>query len=78
MTTSITVRDIDPGYNSWLSGEAPQVAVTVEKLVRRLIHEKCARTVRRPTGLLRAVTLHEPGGGNESADRRADLPGCPA
>ena len=48
MGTSITVRDIDPGDKSWLQREAQQVGVSMEELVRRLIHEKRARTERRP------------------------------
>ena len=47
MTTSITVRDIDPGDKSWLRREARQVGVSMEELVRRLIHEKRKKTERR-------------------------------
>ena len=38
MGTSITVRDIDPGDKSWLRREARQTGVSMEELVRRLIH----------------------------------------
>ncbi len=48
MGTSITVRDIDPGDKSWLRREARQVGVSMEEFVRRLIHEKRAKTERRP------------------------------
>ncbi|MDE0345787.1 MAG: hypothetical protein OXI66_08390 [Boseongicola sp.] len=48
MGTSITVRDIDPGDKSWLRREARHVGVSMEELVRRLIHEKRAKTERRP------------------------------
>ena len=48
MSTSITVRDIDPGDKSWLRQEARQIGVSMEELVRRLIHEKRAKTERRP------------------------------
>ena len=48
MGTSITVRDIDPGDKSWLRREARQVGVSMEELVRRLIHEKRTKTERRP------------------------------
>ena len=48
MTISITVRDIDPGDKSWLRREARQIGVSMEELVRRLIHEKRVRTERRP------------------------------
>ena len=47
MGTSITVRDIDPGDKSWLRREARQSGVSMEELVRRLIHEKRAKTERR-------------------------------
>lgn len=48
MSSSITVRDIDPADKSWLKREARQVGVSMEELVRRLIHEKRAKTERRP------------------------------
>ena len=48
MSTSITVRDIDPGDKSWLRREARQTGVSMEELVRRLIHEKRTQTERRP------------------------------
>ena len=48
MGTSITVRDIDPEDKSWLRREARQMGVSMEELVRRLIHEKRVRTERRP------------------------------
>ena len=48
MSNSITVRDIDPGDKSWLRREARQIGVSMEELVRRLIHEKRIQTERRP------------------------------
>ncbi len=48
MSTSITVRDIDPGDKSWLRREARQIGVSMEELVRRLIHEKRTRAEARP------------------------------
>ena len=48
MGTSITVHDIDPGDKSWLRWESRQIGVSMEELVRRLIHEKCTKTERRP------------------------------
>ncbi len=48
MSSSITVRDIDPGDKSWLKREARQVGVSMEELVRRLIREKRDKTERRP------------------------------
>ena len=47
MSTSITVRDIDPGDKSWLRREARRTGVSTEELVRRLIHEKRTKTERR-------------------------------
>ena len=50
MSTNITVRDIDPGDKSWLRREARRIGVSMEELVRRLIHEKrkTPKTERRP------------------------------
>ena len=48
MSTSLTVRDIDPADKSWLRREARHVGVSMEEFVRRLIHEKRTRTERRP------------------------------
>ncbi len=47
MSTSLTVRDIDPGDKSWLRREARQIGVSMEELVRRLIHEKRTKTEHR-------------------------------
>ena len=47
MGTSITVRDIDPEDKSWLRREARQAGISMEELVRRLIHEKHTKTERR-------------------------------
>ncbi|MCY3810943.1 MAG: hypothetical protein OXH15_04010 [Gammaproteobacteria bacterium] len=48
MSTSITVRDIDPADKSWLRREARQVGVSMEEFVRRMIHEKREKTESRP------------------------------
>ena len=48
MSTSIVVRDIDPGDKSWLRREARRIGVSMEELVRRLIHEKRTGTEHRP------------------------------
>ena len=48
MSTSITVRDIDPGDKSWLRRFSRQRGVSMEEMVRRLIHEKRAKTERHP------------------------------
>ena len=44
MRDSLTVRDIDPGDKSWLRREARRTGVSMEEVVRRLIHEKRTRT----------------------------------
>lgn len=48
MSTSITVRNIDPADKSWLRREARRVGVSMEELVRRLIHEERTKTEHRP------------------------------
>ena len=48
MGSSITVRDIDPGDQSWLKREARHVGVSMEEFVRRLIREQRTKTERRP------------------------------
>ena len=48
MSTSITVRDIDPADKTWLRREARQLGVSMEELIRRLIHEKRTKSDRRP------------------------------
>ncbi len=40
MTTSIIVRDIDPGDKALLQREFRQTEVSMDELVRRLIHEQ--------------------------------------
>jgi plasmid stability protein len=48
MSSTLTVRDIDPGDKSWLKREARQVGVSMEEFVRQMIHEKRLKTERRP------------------------------
>ncbi len=48
MSTSITIRHMDPGDKSWLQRESRRIGVSMEELVRRLIHEKRIKTERRP------------------------------
>ena len=48
MSTSIVIRNIDPGDKSWLQREARQTGVSVEEVVRRLIREGRAKRERRP------------------------------
>ncbi len=47
MSSTITVRRIDPGDKSWLQNEARQAGVSMEEFVRRLIRERRERTQRR-------------------------------
>ena len=47
MSTGIAVRDIDLEDNSWLRREARQIGVSMEELVRRLIHDRRTKTERR-------------------------------
>ena len=47
MSSTITVRDIDPGDKSWLKREARHVGVSMEGFVRRLIREKREKAERR-------------------------------
>ena len=47
MSTSITVRDIDPRHKSSLRREALRTGVSMEELVRRLIQENRTKTERR-------------------------------
>ena len=44
MGTSNTIRDIDPRDKSLLRRETRQTGVSMEELVRRLIHEKRTKT----------------------------------
>ena len=47
MSSSITVRSIDPEDKSWLRREARRTGVSMEEFVRRLIREERVRTERR-------------------------------
>lgn len=51
MSTSITVRDIDPAGKSWLK-RSRHVGVSMEEFVRRMIHEKREKTGPAKVGLL--------------------------
>ena len=48
LSTSITVRDIDPADKSWLKREARLRGISVAEFVRRMIHEKREKTESRP------------------------------
>ena len=49
MTTSITVRDINPGDMARLRRGAGRAGTSVDELVRGLIHKRRVRVERRPT-----------------------------
>ena len=40
MSTTLVVRDINPGDKSWIRREAAHRGLSMEEFVRRLIHEK--------------------------------------
>ncbi|MCY4585496.1 MAG: hypothetical protein OXB98_05600 [Bryobacterales bacterium] len=46
MSSTITVRDINPWDKSWLKQEAQQVGISMEEFVRRLIREKRGKAER--------------------------------
>ena len=48
MSSTVTVRNVDPADKSWLRREARQMGVSMEELVRRLIREKRTKAGRRP------------------------------
>ena len=43
MSTTVTVRDIEPGDKAWLRREARRMGISMEELVRRLIHKERVR-----------------------------------
>ena len=47
MSSTITVRGIDPGDKSWLRREARHAGISMEEFVRRLIRENRERAERR-------------------------------
>ena len=49
MSSTVTVRDIDPADKAWLKREARQVGVSMEEFIRRLIREKRAKAEHRAT-----------------------------
>lgn len=44
MSSTITVRDIDPGDKAWLQAEAKRLGLSMELYVRKMIEEKRANT----------------------------------
>ena len=47
MSSTVTVRGIDPADKAWLKREARQVGVSMEEFVRHLIREKRAKAEHR-------------------------------
>lgn len=47
MSSTITVRDIDPGDKAWLQAEAKRVGLSMESYVRKMIEERRAKTQQR-------------------------------
>lgn len=47
MSTTVTVRGIDPADKAWLKREARQVGVSMEEFIRHMIREKRAKTEHR-------------------------------
>lgn len=43
MSTTVTVRHLDPGDKSWLKREARHLGISMEEFVRQMIHEKRER-----------------------------------
>lgn len=48
MSTTITIRGLDPADKSWLRRQARQGKVSMEEFVRRLIREEREKTAKRP------------------------------
>ena len=46
MSSTITIRDVDPGDKSWLQSEAKRLGLSMEELARRIIREKRERARR--------------------------------
>ncbi len=44
MSSTITVRDIDPSDKAWLQAEAKRVGVSMEAYIRKMIEERRAKT----------------------------------
>ena len=44
MSSTITVRDIDPSDKAWLQAEAKRVGLSMELYVRKMIEERHAKT----------------------------------
>ena len=46
MSSTVTVRDLDPRDKSWLKREARRLGISMEEFIRRLVREKRARSER--------------------------------
>ena len=46
MSSTVTVRDLDPRDKSWLKREACRLGISMEEFIRRLIREEHARSER--------------------------------
>ena len=46
MSSSVTVRDLDPRDKSWLKREARRLGISMEEFIRWLVREKRARSER--------------------------------
>ena len=44
MSSTITVRNLDPGDKSWLRSKARALGISMEEFVRRLIRQERAKT----------------------------------
>ncbi len=44
MSSTITVRNLDPGDKSWLRSKARSLGISMEEFVRRLIHHEREKT----------------------------------
>lgn len=44
MSSTITVRDIDPTDKAWLQAEAKRVGLSMESYIRKMIEERRARS----------------------------------
>ena len=70
MSSTVTVRDIDPADKAWLKQEARQVGVSMEEFIRRLIREKRTKAEYRATPSKAFRRYFGPEHGVELPDRR--------
>ncbi len=65
MSTTITVRDLNPRDKAWLQREAKRVGLSMEALVRRIIEERRMKSERREKPSEIALRLFGPEHGVE-------------